>query len=129
MFSWPHFGVKVIAIIHCYSKREWVGPRLLQIQTDPNKHSVLGELKTLASAGLFSGVEHFHAQFPGWVHWGNCSRFKQTCRRTRGLISTNTHFLTTGAHLAKKVWQVRCSSPPNHPVFSRTLAPPPKQAH
>lgn len=56
MFSWPHFEGKVIAIINCYSKRERGHPRLLQTLADANKHFVLGEPKTPASAGLFSGV-------------------------------------------------------------------------
>lgn len=61
-------------IIHCCSKKKQGHPKLLQILADPNKHAVLGEPKTPASAGLFHRVEFFQNPCPGSVHRGNCSR-------------------------------------------------------
>lgn len=71
MFSWPRFGVKVIAVINCYSKREWGRPRLLQTLADTNKHSVLGKPKTPVfaefSLELSIFLLHFQAQSTGEI--------------------------------------------------------------
>lgn len=106
-------------IIHCYSKKEQGHPRLLRILADPNKHAVLGEPKTPASAGLFPGTEFSNSMSRLGSQGKLLKTLEQSCRKTRGLISTNVPILITRVHLARKVCQVRSSiHPSNHPANS-----------